>query len=200
MCALGEAQYLKKTLVMDMSLCLSSIYTASSHDKEGRDFRFYFDFKHLKVGFCARPDSVWADWNKWHQKNRLGLYLVEDYRVTPEKLARTRDTLVMRKFGSVELDNYWYRVCEGDTESVVQRPWHLIWKSKWLMDIVSTIATKLHWDFDSVHVVRGEKARDRDRWPNLASDTSPEALLLTLQDKIDDERHLYIASDEPDLL
>ncbi|KAL8127832.1 uncharacterized protein LOC141717317 [Apium graveolens] len=199
MCALGEAQYLKRTLVMDLSLCLSSIYTASGLDEEGRDFRFYFDFEHLKESASVLDQTqFWEDWNIWHQRNRLGLYLVEDYRVKPEKLARVKDTLVMRKFGSVEPDNYWYRVCEGDTESVIQRPWHLIWKSKRLMDIVSTIATKLKWDFDSVHVVRGEKARDRDRWPNLASDTSPEALLSTLQDRIEDGRNLYIATDEPD--
>ncbi|KAJ0715708.1 hypothetical protein HanPI659440_Chr13g0504361 [Helianthus annuus] len=32
------------------------------------------------------------------------------------------------------------------------------------MDKVSAIAAKMNWDFDSVHVVRGEKARNR---PNL---------------------------------
>lgn len=199
MCALGEAQYLNRTLVMDLSVCLSSIYTSSGQDEEGKDFRFYFDFEHLKESASVLDQGqFWFDWNKWQQKNGLTLNLVEDIRVTPMKLAGVKDTLIMRKFGSVEPDNYWYRVCEGETESVIQRPWHLIWKSRRLMDIVSAIASRMNWDFDSVHVVRGEKARNRELWPNLADDTSPDALISSLQDKIEDGRNLYIATDEPD--
>ncbi|KAK1431085.1 hypothetical protein QVD17_14305 [Tagetes erecta] len=67
------------------------------------------------------------------------------------------------------------------------------------MDIVSAISAKMNWDFDSVHVVRGEKAKNLEQWPNLAADTSPEALLSALQDKVDDGRNLYIATDEPDI-
>ncbi|KAL8239320.1 hypothetical protein R6Q59_015887 [Mikania micrantha] len=115
------------------------------------------------------------------------------------KMAGVKDTLIIRKFGSVEPDNYWYRVCEGEAESVIQRPWHMIWKSRRLMNIVSTIAAKMNWDFDSVHVVRGEKARNQQQWPNLAADTSPEALVSSLQDNVDDGRNLYIATDEPDV-
>lgn len=199
MCALGEAQYLNRTLVMDLNICLSSIYTSSGQDEEGKDFRFYFDFEHLKESASVLDNNqFWSDWNKWNQKAGLSLNLVEDFRVTPMKLAGLEDTLIMRKFGSVEPDNYWYRVCEGETESVVQRPWHLIWKSRRLMDIVSGISNKLNWDFDSVHVVRGEKAKNKELWPNLEADTSPEALISSLKDKIEDGRNLYIATDEPD--
>ncbi|XAR68241.1 hypothetical protein NMG60_11003310 [Bertholletia excelsa] len=199
MCALGEAQYLNRTLVMDLSICLSSIYTSSHQDEEGKDFRYYFDFEHLKESASVLDQlQFWSDWNKWHQKDGLSLYLVEDFRVTPMKLSEVKDTLIMRKFGSVEPDNYWYRVCEGETESVVQRPWHLIWKSKRLMDIVSAIASKLNWDFDSVHIVRGEKARNKELWPHLDADTSPEAVLSTLREKIEDGRNLYVSTDEPD--
>lgn len=66
------------------------------------------------------------------------------------------------------------------------------------MDIVSAISSKLNWDYDSVHVVRGEKARNRELWPNLDAHTSPDALLSTLHDKIDEGRNLYIATNEPD--
>lgn len=199
LCALGEAQYLNRTLVMDLSLCLSSIYTKSNRDEEGKDFRLYFDFEHLKESASVLDQAqFWSDWNKWQKKDGLNLHLVEDFRITPMKLAEVKDALIMRKFGSVEPDNYWYRVCEGETESVVQRPWHLIWKSKRLMDIVSGIASRLNWDFDSVHVVRGEKARNRELWPNLDTDTSPDALLSSLQEKIEDGRNLYIATNEPD--
>lgn len=199
LCALGEAQYLNRTLVMDLSICLSKIYSSSMQDEEGKDFRFYFDFEHLKeAASVLDKDQFWSDWNKWQKKDGLTQHLVEDFRVTPMKLADVKDALIMRKFGSVEPDNYWYRVCEGETESVVQRPWHMLWKSSRLMDIVSAISSKLNWDYDSVHIVRGEKARNKELWPNLDADTSPDALLSTLRDKVDDGRNLYIATNEPD--
>lgn len=199
LCAMGEAQYLNRTLVMDLSICLSKIYTSSNQDEEGKDFRFYFDFEHLKESASVLDqDQFWADWGKWHKKDKLNLHLVEDFRVTPMKLADVKDALIMRKFGSVEPDNYWYRVCEGETESVIKRPWHLLWKSRRLMDIVSSIAAKLNWDYDSAHIERGEKAMNKDLWPNLAADTSPDALISTLKDKVEDGRNLYIATNEPD--
>lgn len=199
LCALGEAQYLNRTLVMDMSICLSSIYTSSNQDEEGKDFRYYFDFEHLRESASVLDQGqFWTDWSKWQKRDGLSLHLVEDFRVTPMKLTEVKDALIMRKFGSVEPDNYGYRVCEGETESVIQRPWHLIWKSRRLLDIVSAIATKLNWDYDSIHIERGEKARNKELWPNLDQDTSPNALLSSLQDKIEDGRNLYIATNEPD--
>ncbi|XP_068643173.1 uncharacterized protein [Aristolochia californica] len=200
LCALGEAQYLNRTLVMDLSICLSSMYTSSNQNEEGKDFRFYFDFEHLKESASVLDQSqFWTDWGKWQKKDGLALHLVEDFKVTPMKLFDVKDALIMRKFGSVEPDNYWYRVCEGEAESVIQRPWHLLWKSRRLMDIVSAISARLNWDFDSVHVVRGEKAKNTELWPNLALDTSPANLLSTLREKIDEGRHLYIATNEPDI-
>ncbi|XP_043712543.1 uncharacterized protein LOC122661262 [Telopea speciosissima] len=199
LCSLGEAQYLNRTLVMDLTICLNSMYTSSHQDEEGKDFRFYFDFEHLKESASVLDQKqFWLDWGKWQSKDGLRLFLVEDFRITPMKIAEVKDTVIMRKFGSVEPDNYWYRVCEGETESVIQRPWHLIWKSRRLMDIVSGIASRLNWDFDSVHVVRGEKAKNKELWPNLAADTSPEALIPSLQNKLEDGRNVYIATDEPD--
>ncbi|KAG1359622.1 hypothetical protein COCNU_08G010680 [Cocos nucifera] len=199
LCALGEAQYLNRTLVMDLSICLNSMYTSTNQDEEGKDFRFYFDFEHLRDSASVLDESqFWKDWFLWEKTDQLGLHLVENFEVTPMKLAEVKDALIMRKLGAVEPDNYWYRVCEGETESAIQRPWHLVRKSRRLMDIVSGIALRMNWDFHAVHVVRGEKARNAELWPNLARDTSPEALLSTLSDKIDDGRHLYIATNEPD--
>ncbi|KAK9084578.1 hypothetical protein Sjap_024989 [Stephania japonica] len=199
LCALGEAQYLNRTLIMDLTLCLNSKYTSSGQDEEGKDFRFYFDFEHLKESASVLDQTqFWEDWGKWQKKDGLGLYLVEDFKITPMKLSDVQDALIMRKFGSVEPDNYWYRVCEGETESVIQRPWHLLWKSRRLMDIVSGIASRMNWDFDSVHVVRGWKAKKRELWPHLAEDTSPEALISSLQEKIEDGRNLYISTNERD--
>lgn len=199
LCALGEAQYLNRTLIMDLSICLSSMYTQTGQNEEGKDFRFYFDFEHLKDQASVLDQvQFWTDWNKWQRNDRLSLHLVEDFRVTPIKIKDVKDTLVIRKFGTVEPDNYWYRVCEGEAESVIQRPWHMLWKSRRLMDIVSGIAAKLNWDYDSVHIVRGEKAMNKEQWPNLDRDTSPDSLLTTLKDKVEEGRNLYIATNEPD--
>ncbi|KMZ64111.1 hypothetical protein ZOSMA_381G00180 [Zostera marina] len=199
LCALGEAQHLNRTLVVDLSICLSSMYSLSNQDEEGKDFRFYFDFEHLKESTPIIDQAqFWNDWEMWYKRNNLNLYFVEDFRVTPMKLESVPDTLIMRKFGTVEPDNYWYRVCEGETESVIQRPWHLLWKSKRLIEIVSGIASKMNWDFDAVHIIRGEKAKNTRLWPNLETDTSPTALLNILSDKIDGGRNLFISTDEED--
>ncbi|WZZ03345.1 hypothetical protein YC2023_089266 [Brassica napus] len=95
LCALGEAQYLNRTLVMYLTLCLSSVYTSSGQSEEGKDFRFYFDFEHLKEAASVLDEAqFWAEWGKLHnKKTRLGLHLVEDFRVTPMKLSDVKDTL-----------------------------------------------------------------------------------------------------------
>jgi len=198
MCALGEARYLNRTLVMDTSICLPSIYTSSHQDEEGKDFRFYFDYEHLKESAYLLDSRQFAfDWARWHRKNGLKLKVIEDFRVSPMMLSVIEDTSIMRKFGSTEPDNYWSTVCEREAKSVVQRPWHLVGKSKRLMDIVSAIASRLNWDFDSIRVVRGEKAKNKEVWPNLDADTSPKALLAKLTGKIEDGRNLYVATNEP---
>ncbi|KAI8008680.1 hypothetical protein LOK49_LG07G02779 [Camellia lanceoleosa] len=142
---------------MDMSICLSSIYTISHQDEDGKDFRFYFDFEHLKESSVLDQAQFWSNWRKWHRKDGLSLHLVEDFRITPMKLY----ALIMRKF-------------------------------------VFTISSRLNWDFDSIHIVRGDKARNKELWPNLEVDTLPESLLSTLQDKIVDGRNSYTSTDEPD--
>lgn len=198
LCALGEAQFLNRTLVLDLNVCLNAHYTSSGKD-EDRDFRLYFDFEHLKESASVIDQSqFWQDWGKWQKKDRLKNFYTEDIRMTPMKLRDVKDTLIMRKFGNVEPDNYWSRVCEGETEGVIKRPWHFLWKSRRLMEIVSAIASRMSWDFDSVHVVRGEKAQNTQLWPNLDRDTSPDSLLMTLNDKVGAGRHLYIATNEPD--
>ncbi|KAM0070957.1 hypothetical protein Hdeb2414_s0001g00019351 [Helianthus debilis subsp. tardiflorus] len=106
---------------MDFSICLWSVYTKSGQDEEGKDFRFYFDFEHLKGSASVLDQGqFWVDWNKWHLKDGLSISLGEDFRVTPMKMAGLKDTLILRKFGSVEPDNYWYGVCEGEAEPVIQ--------------------------------------------------------------------------------
>lgn len=198
LCMLGEAQYLNRTLVMDLSICLSKMYTSSGQDEEGKDFRFYFDFEHLLDSASVVDQAeFWSDWNKLQQKDGLTLHLVKNHsKVTPMKLARVKDTLITRKFGNAKSSNNWFQVCEGEAYSVIERPWRMIWKSRPLLDVASAIGARMKWDYDAVHVERGAKAKNKESWPNLDKDTSPESLLATLKNKIEDGRELYISTDE----
>ncbi|MCO5560019.1 hypothetical protein L7F22_013625 [Adiantum nelumboides] len=200
LCALGEAQYLNRTLVLDLNLCLSSTNNPGHADEDGKDFRFYFDFAHLKDSASVIEQGQflgeWGSWNQQHPHNQATYREIVGNAVTPMDLQQETSTIIMRKFELPEPDNYWYRVCEGETENVVQRPWHLLWKSKRIMDIVNAICGQMEWDFDAVHVVRGDKASNKELWPNLDTDTSSESLLNKLRDTVDTSRFLYIATNE----
>ncbi|XP_071736531.1 uncharacterized protein [Rutidosis leptorrhynchoides] len=200
LCALGEAQYLNRTFVMDLSLCLASSYTSSGKDEEGKDFRFYFDFEHLKeTASIVEEDEFLKDWKKWEKNNKkkIPVRKVPTYKVTPMQLKKDKSTIIWRQFDTPEPENYWYRVCESRAANYIQRPWHKLWKSKRLMNIVSEISGQMDWDFDAVHVIRGEKAQNKELWPHLDEDTSPDALVAKLQGVIQPWRNLYIATNEP---
>ncbi|KAL3529773.1 hypothetical protein ACH5RR_009095 [Cinchona calisaya] len=200
LCALGEAQYLNRTFVMDLSICLSSSYTQRNKDEEGKDFRFYFDFEHLKEeASIVDEEEFHKDWKKWDktQKKKIPVTKVTNYKVTPMQLKKDKNTIIWRQFDAPEPDNYWYRVCEGPAAKYIQRPWHALWKSKRLMNIVTAISGSMDWDFDAVHIIRGEKAQNKQLWPHLDADTSPDALVQKLQPAVTPWRHLYIATNEP---
>ncbi|KAL6576697.1 hypothetical protein OROMI_010973 [Orobanche minor] len=200
LCALGEARYLNRTFVMDFSVCLSSSHTRSNKDEEGKDFRFYFDFEHLKeMSSIVEEGEFLKDWKKWDKshKTKIPVRRVPSYKVTPMQLKKDRSTILWRQFDAPEPDNYWYRVCEGPAAKYIERPWQALWKSKRLMNIVSGISGSMDWDFDAVHVVRGEKAENKKLWPNLDGDTSPNAIVAKLEGKIAPWRNLYIATNEP---
>ncbi|XP_052178848.1 uncharacterized protein LOC127792409 [Diospyros lotus] len=200
LCALGEAQYLNRTFVMDLSLCLSGTYTAGNKDEEGKDFRFYFDFEHLKeVASIVEEGEFLRDWKKWDKthKKKIPVRKVASHKVTPMQLRKDKSTIIWRQFDAPEPENYWYRVCEAQAAKYIQRPWHALWKSKRLMNIVSGISGRMDWDFDAVHVVRGEKTQNKQQWPHLDADTSPNALLQKVKGMIQPWRNLYIATNEP---
>lgn len=200
LCALGEAQYLNRTFVMDLSLCLASQYNPSGKDEEGKDFRFYFDFEHLKEeASIVEEREFLRDWKRWDKthKRKIPVRKVASYKTTPMQLKKERSTIIWRHFDAPEPENYWYRVCEGQAANNIHRPWHALWKSKRLMNIVSEISGRMDWDFDAVHVVRGEKAQNKQLWPHLDADTSPEAIVSKLQGVIQPWRNLYIATNEP---
>lgn len=200
LCALGEAQYLNRTFVMDLNMCLSGSYTYSKKDEEEKDFRFYFDFEHLKeVASIVEEGEFHKDWKKWNRahKKKISVRKVTTYKTRPMQLRNDTSTIIWRQFDAPEPENYWYRVCEGKTAKYVQRPWQAIWKSKRLMNIVTEISGRMDWDFDAVHVVRGEKAQNKEVWPHLDADTSPDALVTKLQTMVQPWRNLYVATNEP---
>ena len=200
LCGLGEAQYLNRTFVMDLSMCLAATYNPSNKDEEGKDFRYYFDFEHLKeVASIVEEGEFLKDWRKWDHshKKQVPIRKVATYKVTPMQLRKDRSTIILRQFDAPEPENYWYRVCEGEAAKYIQRPWHALWKSKRLMNIVTAISGRMDWDFDAVHVVRGEKAQNKKLWPHLDSDTTPDALLAKLKGMVHPWRNLYIATNEP---
>ncbi|KAM2244236.1 hypothetical protein EV2_005678 [Malus domestica] len=199
LCGLGEAMYLNRTFVMDLSVCLAGSYTLSSKDEEGKDFRYYFDYEHLKeTASIVDEDEFLRDWKKWDQshKRKVPIKKVASHKVTPMQLKKERSTIISRQFDGPEPENYWYRVCEGQAAKYVQRPWHALWKSKRLMNIVTEISGRMDWDFDAVHVVRGEKAQNKQLWPHLDYDTSPEMLLNKVKTMVQPWRNLYIATNE----
>ncbi|CDP17570.1 unnamed protein product [Coffea canephora] len=200
LCALGEAQYLNRTFVMDLSICLSFSYTQSHRDEEGKDFWFYFDFEHLKeTASVVDEEEFHKDWKRWDKthKKKIPVRKVADYKVTPMQLKKDKSTIIWRQFDAPEPENYGYQVCEGPADKYIQRPWHALWKSKRLMNIVMAISGSMDWDYDAVHVVRGEKAQNKELWPHLDADTSPEALVQNLQTAVTPWRHLYVATNEP---
>ncbi|KAA0055703.1 hypothetical protein IC582_003215 [Cucumis melo] len=200
LCGLGEAMYLNRTFVMDLSVCLAGSYNPSNKDEEGKDFRFYFDFEHLKeVASIVEEGEFVRDWKKWDKghKRKIPVRKVVSHKVTPMQLRKDKNTIIMRQFDAPEPENYWYRVCEGQAAKYIQRPWHAVWKSKRLMNIVTEISGRMDWDFDAVHVVRGEKAQNKELWPHLDSDTAPDAILEKLKGMVQPWRNLYIATNEP---
>lgn len=200
LCGLGEAMFLNRTFVMDLNICLAATYNPSNKDEEGKDFRFYFDFEHLKeVASIVEEGEFHRDWKKWDRahKKKVPVKKVPTWKTTPMQLKKEKSTIIWRQFDGPEPDNYWYRVCEGQAGNFIKRPWHALWKSKRLMNIVSAISGRMDWDFDAVHVVRGEKAWNKALWPHLDSDTSPEALFEKLKGVIQPWRNLYIATNEP---
>ncbi|KAE8660331.1 Detected protein of confused Function [Hibiscus syriacus] len=147
-CGLGQAMYLNRTFVMDLNLCLSATSSSSNRDEEGKDFRFYFDFEHLKETVSIVGESELRDWKKWDEehKRKVTVKKLKAHKVTPMQLKKDKSTV--------------------------------IWSGR------------MDWDFDALHVVRGAKAQNKQLWPHLDSDTSPDAILTKVH-LLDDYKELW---------
>jgi len=147
---LGEAMYLNRTFVMDLSMCFAGSYNPDGKDQEGTDFRFYFDFEHLKeAASIAEEGEFLRDWKKWNRsrKKKVPVKKVVAHKMTPMQPRKVKSTIIWRQFDGQEPENYWHRMFEGRAAKYIQRPWHAAWKSKRLMSIVTDISGRMDWDF-----------------------------------------------------
>jgi hypothetical protein len=180
LCALAEARYLNRTLVLDLTLCLAASYTAGGMPEEGKRLAFYVDVDHLRssVAGIVEERQFWDDWDKWGAQGQLGLRLIEDARVAPTKFSKDKDTLVVRKFGDVEPGNYWYRVCEGEAERVLSPPRRAIRLAPSLTSIVDAIVSSMQPGFDSIR-----------------ADANAEDLRRKIKESVDAGRQVYLAGE-----
>ncbi|KAL9455429.1 hypothetical protein AB3S75_010786 [Citrus x aurantiifolia] len=200
LCGLGEAMYLKRTFVMDLSMCLAAKYNPSNQDVDGKDFRYYFDFEHLKdVASVVEEGEFLREWKKWDQKHekKVSVKKVVSYKVKPKNLKKDNSTIIWRQFDAPSPGNFWFMVCDREAAKYIERPWHALLKSKILLNIVAEIGGRMDYEYDAIHVVRGERVKNKKLWPNLDSDTSPGALLEKLEEVVHPWTNLYIATNEP---
>lgn len=110
LCALGEAQYLNRTFVIDLDLCLSAEYSSSHKNEPGKDFRFYFDLEHL-----ANMTSIIEKSTFEEQSRTLDSLHVLHNSVTPAALKNDAGySVVYREFSRLDdADNYWSSVVMG---------------------------------------------------------------------------------------
>ncbi|KAK3129382.1 hypothetical protein QOZ80_6BG0478650 [Eleusine coracana subsp. coracana] len=179
-CALAEARYLNRTLVLDLTLCLAASYADAGTGymlEEGKRLAFYIDVEHLHSQVSIMEErQFWADWDRWGAQGQLGARLIEDARLAPVKFSKARDTLIIRRFGDVEPGNYWYNVCEGDAKHVLHPLKGVIRWAPSLMCIVDDIISRMQGDFDSVHV-----------------GGSSEDLTQRIEEGVDGGRQVYVA-------
>jgi hypothetical protein len=166
LCALAEARYLNRTLVLDLTLCLAASYAASGTGgmpEEGKRLAFYIDVEHLHSQVpIIEERQFWADWDSWGVQGQLRARLIEDTRLAPIKSSKARDTLIVRKFGDVEPGNYWYNVCEGEAKHLLRPSRSVMRWAPSLMHIVDDIISRMQPAFDSVHInAKGEDLRQR---------------------------------------
>jgi hypothetical protein len=196
LCALAEARYLNRTLVLDLTLCLAGSYADPGTEgmpEEGKRLAFYVDVDHLDSQVPIIEDrQFWADWDRWGVQGQLGVRLVEDIRLLPVKFSKVRDTLIVRRFGDVGPGNYWYNVCEGEAKRMLGPLRGAIRWAPSLMRIVDDIISRMQGDFDSVHVGRSgkdltrriEEGVDGGRQVYVAGAGSNSALVQVLKAKI----------------
>lgn len=194
-CALGEALYLNRTFVFDMQVCVDEVHNFGT--KVERDARLYLDVDLIARGLPIVPRKEFFESWKRHNAAHPGAKVPTRVVTVWDHAVWLRDepaTIVWRDVGPRQ---YASQVCDDGRENkVIKRAYHLVQHAPHLMDVAWYIASQLGWDFDAVHVRRGDKALDKVRWPHLDADTQPESLLEKLPKFIAPGRTIYVATDE----
>ncbi|GJP49545.1 hypothetical protein CLOM_g8743 [Closterium sp. NIES-68] len=208
LCGAAEAKALNRTLVVPARRCISAAHSLTGK-KEEKPMGLYYNMGHMmsrqpmmyETEFKQRFGSM--DPEKLQgtgSTGSTGSMSVEEFKVwgaTEWVRERTRDvTLVVRRLRE---EQFAYQICGvPENKEVLKRDHSLLWRPPALSKLSSNISASMGWDYDAVHVRRGDKVKPSNRryWPNLDQDTQPHALKKTLPKFIQPGRHVYIASNE----
>eukprot|EP00850_Spirogloea_muscicola_P011316 SM000070S21282 [mRNA] locus=s70:18034:19862:+ [translate_table: standard] len=224
LCALAEAAALKRTFVLDMDVCLPRRYNHPAHSNSVRDLRLYYDYlpalsasisptgsaeaasmavarRHLREVVPVVPlQQFLCEWRLQNQtaSKPLAVRVAEPHELTKHLFDDPAAIIWRRTFAAPGSDDtsrfLWHKVCEASEG--LERPWEALQPSHALARVATNIGAALAWNFDGVHVRRGDKAKRHGEWPNLDRDTQPLNLLETLQRLLQPNSTVYIATDE----
>eukprot|EP00850_Spirogloea_muscicola_P017900 SM000158S02032 [mRNA] locus=s158:250308:252106:+ [translate_table: standard] len=202
LCALAEATALKRKFVLDMDVCLPRRYNHPARSNSVRDLRLYYDYLHLREAVPVVPLQqflcAWRLQNQTGSEPPLAVRVAEPHELTKHLFDDPAAIIWRRTFaapGSDDTSRYlWHKVCEASEG--LERPWEALQPSHALARVATNIGAALAWNFDGVHVRRGDKAKRHGEWPNLDRDTQPLNLLGTLQRLLQPNSTVYIATDE----
>ena len=211
-CMLTEAKVLNRTAVVQNDYCMHKYHTltASSQSLDSIDRMYNLDEIRLVVGVLLRNGSTHVSKILRSDSTRRGATLPQPMvskevspHVKTSSLLGDQSTLITRRFEN----NYWYDLCGkgplGNPE-LDKTPAHIAVYEKvntaphHIATICQRIVKEIEGPFSVVHVRRGDKARDKTRWPNLDSDTRGNAILASpaFNDKVPTNNSVYIATDE----
>ncbi|GJP49546.1 hypothetical protein CLOM_g8744 [Closterium sp. NIES-68] len=197
LCAAAEARLLNRTLVLPLARCLSGRHTLS-HVTEEKPMALYYRMDHwpriqpimLDLQFELRFGSLNATILRTHHNMSVRGFQAREPTSRLETAEARAATLVVRNAF------FAYEICTPrENAKRLVRNYNLIQRPKYLWRVAEAIRRSMGFDFDSVHVRRGDKL-NRHFWPHLDRDTRPDALLRTLPRFIQPGRHVYIASNE----
>ncbi|CAI5537312.1 unnamed protein product [Closterium sp. Naga37s-1] len=202
LCAAAEAKALNRTLVVPDLRCISESHSLTGK-REEKPVGLYYDMEHM----MSRQPMIYAttfrqrfgslDPEKLQQQGRMRVAEYKPFAATEWVREKTRDVqLVVRKLRE---EQFAYQICGvPENKKLLKRDLKLLWRPQVLAKLSNTISASMGWNYDAVHVRRGDKVKPSSRqyWPNLDRDTRPNALLKTLPKLIAPGRHVYIASNE----
>ena len=212
-CALAEAHLLGgRIFVYERAKCLPYMHSLESGHG---DVIATLD-EILDEGMLHRHGPAITEQEYRATCGRLPSATTLDFTGGNQQVLRREDVVLLRRTGPVQGlfsgTGYWYEVCDALHRRDHVPPtrnfsgvWDAVARPAGLMGLAERTvekyaATLLRAPFVAVHVRRGDKVRDADRWPGLDAETSPPHILQVLQSHgvpTNGTVRLYVASNEP---